>query len=151
MWRVGITVWPSKPLTYLLLNSHLSTDRLAMSLNTKAMVAKHFVKVEGEDSKWACACGKVLVQKVNTGYTNLVSHVRTTHPDWLQQQLATQPQITNHTTTRTTTKNANNMYAWLEWVCVGLKPFSFVEDELTRKYTKLTLITVPTLKNTWTR
>ena len=89
MWRVGITVWPSKPLTYLLLNSHLSTDRLAMSLNTKAMVAKHFVKVEGEDSKWACACGKVLVQKVNTGYTNLVSHVRTTHPEWLQQQLAT--------------------------------------------------------------
>ena len=38
------------------------------------------------------------------------------------------------------------MYAWLEWVYVGLKPFSFVEDELTRGYTKLTAITVPTLK-----
>ena len=76
-----------------------------MSLNTKAMFAKHFVKVEGEDSKWACAkywFRRSTLGKVNTGYTNLASRVRTTHPEWLQQQLATQPQITNHTTTRTT-------------------------------------------------
>ena len=34
-------------------------------------------------------------------------------------------------------KKSENLYGWLEWVCINLKPFSFVEDELTRKYTKL--------------
>ena len=121
-----------------------------MSLNPKAIVTKNFIKVEGDEAKWRCTCGKVLTQKVNTGYSNLVSHVRNNHPDWLQQQLSAQPTIIKHTTT-STTKNAKNMYGWLEWVClewvcVGLKPFSFVEDEHTKKYTNLAPITVPTLK-----
>ena len=36
--------------------------------------------------------------------------------------------------------------ALLKRVCVGLKPFSLVEDEHTKKYTNLAPITVPTLK-----
>ena len=37
-------------------------------------------------------------------------------------------------------------YQWIKWVCLGMKPFEFVENPLTREFTKLDPITVPTLK-----
>ena len=43
-------------------------------------------------------------------------------------------------------KKSENLYGWLEWVCINLKPFSFVEDELTRKYTKLENVSRNTLE-----
>ena len=38
-----------------------------------------------------------------------------------------------------------NVHGRIEWVCQGLKPFSFVEDPVTRKYTNLGSMTRPTL------
>ena len=43
-------------------------------------------------------------------------------------------------------KKSENLYGWLEWVCINLKPFSFVEDELTRKYSKLGNVSRNTLE-----
>jgi len=119
-----------------------------MATSTKTFVGKHFVKAEGEENKWKCSCGKELSQKPNTGYSNLMTHVRNQHPKWLEEQAVTQPQITRHTTTSitSTTKTAKNVHGWLEWVCIGLKPFSFVEETLTRRYSNLAPITAPTLK-----
>ena len=34
-------------------------------------------------------------------------------------------------------KKAQSLYGWLDWVCMELKPFEFVESDLTRKYTNL--------------
>ena len=44
------------------------------------------------------------------------------------------------------TKKAANIYSWLEWICCGLKPFNFVENELTRKYCNLAPIAEKMLK-----
>ena len=41
---------------------------------------------------------------------------------------------------------SENIYGWMEWVCMDLKPFAFVENELTRKYSSLEKITVTTLE-----
>ena len=43
-------------------------------------------------------------------------------------------------------KSADNMYSWIEWVICGLKPFSFVENSLTQKYSKLENISIKTMK-----
>ena len=42
-------------------------------------------------------------------------------------------------------KKAQNLYGWLDWVCMELKPFEFVESDLTRKYTNLQPICQKTL------
>ena len=43
-------------------------------------------------------------------------------------------------------KKSENLCGWLEWVCINLKPFSFVEDELARKNTKLENVSRNTLE-----
>ena len=47
--------------------------------------------------------------------------------------------------TRKVTPAATNAYQWCDWVIMGNHPFSFVENQLTRKYTKLESISKPTL------
>ena len=42
-------------------------------------------------------------------------------------------------------KKAQNFYGWLDWVCMELKPFEFVESYFTRKYTNLQPICRKTL------
>ena len=44
------------------------------------------------------------------------------------------------------TKKAANIYSWLERICCGLKPFNFVENELTRKYCNFAPIAENTAK-----
>jgi hypothetical protein len=34
-------------------------------------------------------------------------------------------------------KKVLNYFGWIEWVMMGLKPFSFVKNTLTRKYSNL--------------
>ena len=43
-------------------------------------------------------------------------------------------------------RKSETVYGWLEWVCMELKPFSFVESSLTRKYSSLDKISVHTLE-----
>ena len=38
------------------------------------------------------------------------------------------------------------MYSLIEWVTCGLKPFSFVENSLAQKYSKLENISIKTMK-----
>ena len=44
-------------------------------------------------------------------------------------------------------RKSENIYGWIEWVCMGLKPFAFVENDLRRKYSCLEKITITTLEN----
>lgn len=74
-----------------------------MTSNTKALVAKHFVRVEGNRNKWKCFFEKVVFvsQRVNSGCSNLLTHIRIQHPKWIEEQAATSPTITRHTFTST--------------------------------------------------
>ena len=41
-------------------------------------------------------------------------------------------------------EDAKDLYAWLDWIINSVLPFSFIEQELTPKYTKLKPISRPT-------
>lgn len=111
----------------------------------KAFVNTYFKNIDEEETKWECKCGKVLVQRKNTGWTNLVNHIKSQHQD--QHKSETQNlKMENFFTNSNTTKKGGNIYGWLHWVCCGLKPFNFVENKLTRMYTKLTPISENTFK-----
>ena len=106
------------------------------NLTPKAVSLRYFTK-EREDH-WKCKCGKVIQQKTNKGYSNLFNHIKGAHPDYADARDTTQPCIVN--------KKGRNAFSWIKWVCLGMKPFEFVENPLTREFTKLDPLTVPTFK-----
>lgn len=120
-----------------------------MPRETEEIVRKYFKRID-RDHVWKCKCGKELTQKKGTGWTNLMNHIKNQHPEYSSLQAAGQQSLTSLLSSRSdlvsVSRSALNIYGWIEWVCVSLKPFSFPEDPLTRKYTNLGCMTNVTLK-----
>ena len=113
--------------------------------DSKAIVFKYFSKHGAEiDGKWKCTCGKILTQKRSTGWTNLFNHIKTQHSEYNQSQ--NQDTLQNYFNSGESTSKGSNVYSWLRWICMGLKPFNFVEDHLNRHYTRLQPISENSLK-----
>ena len=110
---------------------------------SKDIVMRYFV--QEADNLWKCSCGKVLSQKKNTGFTNLFNHIKSQHPEYASS--GSQPSISScFALAPSSCKKGDNIYAWIRWICVGMKPFEFVEDPLTREFSRLQPISVTTLK-----
>ncbi|ETI49231.1 hypothetical protein F443_06831 [Phytophthora nicotianae P1569] len=82
------------------------------------------------------ASGKTRKHTPKTGYTNLVSHVKSAHPRF-QLEMEDASIAATGSLLPWVRQKASNRYAWLEWVISGNLPLSFVEMESTRRYTKL--------------
>ena len=68
-----------------------------------------------------------------------VAHMKVQHQqksETVVNNLPDQPTL-SHPIYGIVSKKAQNLYGWLDWVCMELKPFEFVESDLTRKYTNL--------------
>ena len=116
-----------------------------MSLKLKDICMRYFKVHKDDSSLWKCKCGKSLKQRSGTGWTNLFNHIKADHAGW--DQLATaQTTMDTFVCAPNVPASVTNMRNWLEWICVGLKPFTFVEDPLTRKFTNLAPTSVKTLK-----
>ena len=110
-------------------------------------IVNHYFAVLSDDTR-KCVCGKVIKQTKNKGYTNLLNHVKSAHPNYQKEVYPSENQIdafAGFVFVTKVTKKAENYYAWLDCVCSELKPFSFVDSQCTKKYTKLTLICRNTL------
>ena len=112
--------------------------------NVKAIVKRYFTEFPEDNSKWKCRCGKTLTQKPNTGWSNLFQHIKSQPSVYLQDAQSTLQSFV--VSKPASTKKAANIYSWPEWIGCGLKPFNFVENELTRKYRNLAPIAENTLK-----
>ncbi|KUF89893.1 hypothetical protein AM588_10002867 [Phytophthora nicotianae] len=94
---------------------------------------------------YACkSCGRCRKLTPKTGYSNLVSHVRTAHPDF-ESSMRDATVASTGTLLPWVSQEASNRYAWLRWVIVGNLPFSFCESNETRRYTNLNPIFEETL------
>ena len=104
----------------------------------KSTCLKYFTKMDNSDM-WKGKCGKILKKKQGTGWSNLTVHIRTQHEN-------STPKSNQGTLDFMHCRKSENIYGWIEWVCMDLKPFAFVENELTRKYSCLEKITITTLE-----
>jgi hypothetical protein len=90
-----------------------------------------------------CQCGTERSQDLKKGYVNLVSHIKTQHPDWnitmdtKQRMKDNQNPFIN--------RKASTYYSWLRWIIMDNLPFTFVEKPLTRKNSKLENVAVDSL------
>ena len=76
-------------------------------------------------------------EKKGSGWTNLLNHIKTQHPDYDKDD-GKQQRIDNYVSL---TKKANNV-----WITVTLKPFAFIECPFTAKYSNLNPMSTKTLK-----
>ncbi len=112
-----------------------------------------FTLSDHEGNIWVCKYGTT--RKGGRGYENFLSHVRKQHP----ADLNALHEDTSHVSTgsvRATTsllfpRKTLQIHGWLDYVVMGLQPFSFVESEVHRRFSKFESISVPTLKNYMTK
>ncbi|KAG3067761.1 hypothetical protein PI124_g16831 [Phytophthora idaei] len=102
---------------------------------------------EGEPTgyKTCKACGKCHKHSNGTGYTNLVSHVRSGHPNF-EVDMTNASAAATGTLVSWVSQKASNRYAWLRWIVMFNRPLSFYESEFTRQYTNLPAVAVDTLR-----
>ena len=81
---------------------------------------------------WKCKkCGAECKKEKGTGWSNLDQHTKIHEKD---ARAANQQTLTSFCAN-------SNMYGWLDWVGSDLRPFSFVDGQLTKKYSNLKPIT----------
>ncbi|KAG3152733.1 hypothetical protein PC128_g22698 [Phytophthora cactorum] len=94
---------------------------------------------------YACkTCGKCRKHTPKTGHTNLVSHVRSKHPNY-ESDMRDASIAASGTLLPWVSQKASNRFAWVRWVVTGNLLLSFCESKETRQYTKLNPIFVTTL------
>lgn len=87
---------------------------MAKPLDERSKVKLFFTETE-EESKWKCRCGKTLTQKKNTGWTNLLIHIRRQHSETEVLQ-ESKPQTTSSDTSDKASKEGKqDLCCWLNW------------------------------------
>lgn len=104
-----------------------------------------------EKSTWTCACGakRKCVPELS-GYTNLFSHIRDSHKDYLAvwgENIAEDGQtLVQKTLSHFIDSKSKNIYNWLQWIILDEHELQFCEKELTKKNSSLDSICKKTLK-----
>ena len=70
-------------------------DNLTMPVLPKDTCSKYFKQIDISAGTWKCKCGKVLVQKKNTGWSNLLNHVKRQHPEESANAVNNTPSVIN--------------------------------------------------------
>lgn len=130
-------------------------------ITNKELCELYFGREPAEKEKfiWKCSCGIKRAQKPNSGYNNLVSHIKSRHPNYkenIASYLASKDNIHEDLATPSTSRAApitfftdakcNNVYRWLQWIVMINLPLNFMEKELTRQNVKLDNICTKTFK-----
>lgn len=115
-----------------------------MVFNSKSIIEK-FYTLCGKN-QYKCLCGILRKANVETsGYSNLISHVKDKHKEELDHFVTERKEndgITKFVISLHSSK-AKNLYSWIDWIISDNHPFSFVENENTRKYCNLSPMSLP--------
>ncbi|KAF1778265.1 hypothetical protein GQ600_4500 [Phytophthora cactorum] len=83
-----------------------------------------------------CRCWRVRQQVPRTGYSNLVSHVRSQHPDFEDIMRSVVP-VETGTLVPWIRRRSLNLFGWLRWTVMCNLPLHFCENPETRRYSNL--------------
>ena len=92
-----------------------------MSKNQAEICKTFFKLLESENDTWLCKCGRKLKQRKGTGWSNLYAHIKVQHQqksETVANDLPDQPTL-SHPIYGIVSKKAQNLYGWLDWVCMG--------------------------------
>ena len=108
--------------------------RKSMPFTNKQIVEFYF-KTQTNGS-FKCRCGKLCKQAKGAGFQNLISHLFSYHKDYVADMTSNFSSLGSFVLD----KKTETIYGYLEWVIMADLPFTFVENDLTRKFPKLGLL-----------
>jgi hypothetical protein len=95
-----------------------------------------------DDNTYNCICTAKIIQKKNTGYSNLRSHVLNQHKNYEEEIFASQKQLKLGFCV---SDKAKNLYYWMKTVIMSNFPFSYVENSYVREGSRYSPICTDTL------
>lgn len=132
----------------------MNKTRPSVPPTSKAICSYYYGKTPHDGNElWKCRCGKFRKQNLKKGYQNLISHVKSNHPEYLnifhEEQGNSQLEIP--VTSQTMLKylideKSTNIFKWLEWIVMDEHELGFCEKKMTIKNTSLAPISTKTLK-----
>ena len=88
--------------------------------------------IQNQANRYRCVCSVEPTKSPSRGWGNLTTHVLTSHPDYATKKRSNQSVFPH-----TVTPKARTIFGWLEGVILNGVSFSFVENELNIKYSRL--------------
>lgn len=102
---------------------------------TKEITEYYFKRQRDTDDLYVCRCGKRRKQNPRRGYGNLMDHIRSDHPKYLEELRESNR---SPFPLGNISEKAHNIYGWLHWVITDGYPFSFVDKkDTTQQYSRL--------------
>lgn len=103
-----------------------------------------FTQSKHDENLYICKC-KTTRRKTGTSYANLISHVRTAHPDY--RQMITPDGVMKQTEIEKFfhTSKARHLHGWLNLIIHGLLPFSTVQNKVFRENVKHEYVSISTI------
>ena len=109
-------------------------NALNKKTDLKVKCMQLFTQSGNNSNIWKCKkCGAECKKEKGTGWSNLDQHTKSHEKE--------DARAANQQTLKSFCANSNNMYCWLYWVVSDLRPFSFVDGQLTKNYSNLKPIT----------
>ena len=101
-------------------------------MTTKEITEYYFKRQRDTDDLYVCRCGKRRKQNPRRGYGNLMDHIRSDHPKYLEELRESDR---SPFPLGNISEKAHNIYGWLHWVITDVYPFSFVDKkDTTQQY-----------------
>lgn len=129
---------------YFYMTKEYSAKEIAQTYFT---LIKEEIKENKKTGVFECKCGNKRTQLVNKGYTNLASHVISSHPDYLEVMASrNKEKQAKNPIYKFVAAKSTLVFNWLELVIELNLPFTFVESRIVRKAVKYEDISVDTLQ-----
>ena len=102
---------------------------------TKEITEYYFKRQRDTDDLYVCRCGKRRKQNPRRGYGNLMDHIRSDHPKYLEELRESNR---SPFPLGNISEKAHNIYGWLHWVITDGYTLSFVDKkDITQQYSRL--------------
>jgi hypothetical protein len=126
-------------------SSEINSLTMSKSFTNKEMITFYFGNptVQDTESIYTCQCGSTRKLKSNSGYTNLITHIKSFHSDWKETMTFNFTNSSNKL--KFDNPKATKIFSWIDLVVMENREFSFTEKQLTRKYSNLEPICTETL------
>lgn len=125
----------------------------------KAICRLFYSKITSSKNIWKCKCGvDWKCDVIKNGYNNLMTHVKSKHPDYLDiyaahslESSSSRSHFSNDGVELTTLEymvdsKSRGIYKWLDWIVMDEHELSFCEKDHTRENMNLPKICSKTLK-----
>jgi hypothetical protein len=106
-------------------------------------IALFYFTTKLDHDTYECRCGTTRKGKPQTGWSNLMTHVTMSHPNYLTEYNSSLKAGAIHKFFYT--EKTKSIHGWLEWLLTCNLPFDTVEKEMFKKYSVLRPISYKTL------